>query len=101
MIYTVVLSVKRFLEFLIRLAGPLFVILASGLITGIMVIYFKTIIPYYSSYTSPLGLWNTGLGIYVCFCIAYNYVMCIFTPPGTTERLVRAVFFHLADLILL
>jgi len=80
--YSCLFGLKKFFECLIRMVGPLFVLLASGLISGVIVIHFKVIIPFYSSYTSFTGVLNTVISAFVAFNIGFNYFMCIFTPPG-------------------
>jgi len=75
-------GVKKVIDFAVRLTGPLFVILATVLISGIIVVYFKAIIPYYSEYTDLFGIWNLCLGAWMASNIVYNYFMAVFTPPG-------------------
>ena len=75
-------AVKKVFDFAVRLTGPLFVILATVLITGIIVVYFKAIIPYYSEYTDLFGIWNLVFGGLMASNIVYNYFMAVFTPPG-------------------
>jgi len=47
-----------------------------------MVVHFRSIIPYYTPYLSPLGIIHTLFSIFMSFNIGFNYFMCIFTPPG-------------------
>jgi len=74
--------IKGVFDLAVRLAGPVFVLLATSLISGIMVIHFRGIVPYHTPYDTPLGALHLIASVFVCFNIGFNYFMTVFTPPG-------------------
>jgi len=81
-IWDIFMGFKSVFDFAIRLVGPIFVIIATVLISGVIVIFFRAILPYYGDYTSFFGLTHIAIGGYFTFCIYFNYFMAIFTSPG-------------------
>jgi len=73
---------KTLFESLIRLVGPLFVVLAIGLISAVIVIHYRVIIPYYSDYFALEGLVQLVISSFLTSNIYYNYIKAIFTSPG-------------------
>lgn len=69
-----------------RIIGPIFVLLATGLITAIIVVHFRAILPYFTPYFSFGGFIHTIWSCFLSFNILFNYFMVVFTPPGTTEK---------------
>eukprot|EP01095_Lingulamoeba_sp_RSL-Kostka_P005548 TRINITY_DN168_c0_g2_i1.p1 TRINITY_DN168_c0_g2~~TRINITY_DN168_c0_g2_i1.p1 ORF type:complete len:315 (+),score=48.72 TRINITY_DN168_c0_g2_i1:43-987(+) len=69
------------------LLGPVCVLVALTLITGIIYVYFTAILPYYTdSYFSFIGLPHLILAFWLIFNIYFNYLMAIFTSPGHTPE---------------
>ncbi len=86
---------KTVFEGLIRIVGPLFVILATGLISSVIVIHYRAIIPYYADYFSLEGIFHLIISSFLTFNIGYNYFKAIFTSPGHPLTMVRRTFFQL------
>lgn len=93
-------GVKKIFDLGIRLIGPLFICLATVLVTGIIVIYFKVLIPFHSDYTDLLGLWNLAIGLWVAPNIYFNYFMCVFTWAGSPDAATEVCFLEFSkDLV--
>jgi palmitoyltransferase len=73
---------KKIFENLVRLAGPLFVILATTLISCVIVIHYRALIPFYTDYFSFTGILHLTFSTFMAFNIGFNYFMTIFTSPG-------------------
>lgn len=74
---------KACVEIGVRASGPLFVILASGLITLVVVLHFRFIIPYFGKpLSSTFGIINTIISVFIAGNLLFNYFMIVFTPPG-------------------
>lgn len=82
-------TLKWLFEGALRMAGPLFVILATSLITAVIVVHYRAVIPYYAPYSSFTGLIHLAISTFISFNLGYNYYMVIFTPPGYTPEIVR------------
>jgi len=71
----------------VRLAGPLFVLLALALIAGVVHVLFFEIIPYYSpDYFSHVSIFYFSISFFLLFNIVFNYYMTIFTLPGESPN---------------
>jgi len=71
----------------VRLAGPLFVLLALALIAAVVHVLFFEIIPYYdSTYLGSAGIFHLSLSFFLLFNIVFNYYMTIFTHPGESPN---------------
>jgi len=84
-VYLFVKKLKVCIEFFSWLAGPIFVVLASGLITMIIAIHFKMILPYYGFSLFKFNIWciiNYTFSIVCSFNLAFNYYRIVFTSPG-------------------
>jgi palmitoyltransferase len=92
------LAGKKLIEFMMRLAGPIFVFLATTLITGIMVVHFQVLLPYYTPYDTFLGLLHTIWSVFVCFNMAFNYYMVVFSLPGKTPDVTEEEKIYVEDL---
>jgi len=80
------LGTKNCFDTAIRYSGPLFVLVASVLITLIAWVHFSALIPYHGGYFSLLGMIHLIASGYVAFCIGFNYFMVITTPPGSLSK---------------
>jgi len=97
---------QRFFDLLLQAFGPILVILASILISFIIAIHFRVILPYYygPSSTFPkdwfdeiplegdhyfsLGwIFHILISMFLSLNIAFNYFMVIFSSPGSTKGL--------------
>lgn len=60
------------------------VLLATALITAVIVAYFHVILPLYATEEGipwkMIG--HVGLSLFLSANIAFNYFMVVFTPPG-------------------
>lgn len=71
----------------VRLSGPLFVLLASGLITSVVVLHFRIIIPYFGKpLSSFVGILNVLISVFIAGNLFFNYYMIVFTPPGYSSE---------------
>lgn len=69
----------------IRLAGPLFILLAVSLIGAVIYILLYYLIPFYTELVSPTaGIILLCITLFLSTNIFFNYYMTIFTPPGKT-----------------
>lgn len=76
---------KTMFEGIMRLAGPLFVLLASGLVVSIMVIHFKALIPLYTTYSSFSGILHLLASSFIAYNLLFNFYNIVFTKPGFTS----------------
>lgn len=80
-----VLACKWVLERLLRVLGPVFVILGFGLISYAVYVHFVFVLPWYSE--SPVLSFNLfsvihlSLDIWLCLGIAWNYSKSVITKP--------------------
>eukprot|EP01090_Pellita_catalonica_P003593 TRINITY_DN13251_c0_g1_i1.p1 TRINITY_DN13251_c0_g1~~TRINITY_DN13251_c0_g1_i1.p1 ORF type:complete len:334 (+),score=25.67 TRINITY_DN13251_c0_g1_i1:48-1049(+) len=82
--WTLGLSLKWCGELLIKLAGPLFVITAWTLLSSVVYIFLKTILPWHvDPVFSPLGIAHLIVEIFLMQGVFFNYFMCVATPPGS------------------
>lgn len=84
---------KTTFELFVRFVGPLFVILATILISAVIVVHFRAIIPYYTDYDTLSGLIHLTVSSFISYNIGFNYFKTIFTPPGSTFEVLSAIFF--------
>jgi palmitoyltransferase len=78
----VALAVKAVIDIAVRVAGPLFVLVALSLMCACGFTFYAGILPYYTPYDSPLGWLHVLWSAWLVFNFAFNYLMCIFTSPG-------------------
>jgi palmitoyltransferase len=83
----VLYGLKWFAESLVRLLGPVFVLFATTLITSVIFVFFKAILPYHTPLFSFTGICHLIIDLFLIQGWAYNYFMCIFTPPGSPPPL--------------
>jgi len=76
-------KLKCALDFVFRVTGPLFVLLALGLIASVIAVHFMAIIPFYLSYASIGGILHLAISIFLTVGITFNYCSAILTNPGT------------------
>lgn len=75
-------GVRQAASLAIRAMGPVLVLGALGLITGIATIFFLALVPYYTTPYSIAYCLHCAVGAFILFNIYYNYLSCVFTPPG-------------------
>ncbi len=80
---------KKTIDAAVRLVGPLFVILGTALISAVIVVHYRAIIPFYGAYSSPTGIIHLCISTFLSMNLYFNYYMIVFTPPGTTAEIVR------------
>jgi len=83
----IVWLIKESFGLFVRLLGPLFVIIASGLISTVITIHFRVLIPFYSPYFSFPGIVNLCFSIYMTYNIGFNYFMVVFSKPGFSDEI--------------
>jgi len=76
-------ALKWCFESFIRVVGPVFVVLALTLISGVIYVHFVNSIPFYGPYTSLGNLLHLIMSVYISFCIGYNYLCAVLVPPGS------------------
>jgi len=72
---------------LVQASGPGFVLLALGLVALGSGTFLTIVVPFYGAVTEsvwPAVLWVCA--VFVTYCIVYNYLMAVFTPPGNPPR---------------
>jgi len=77
------LGLKWVFESFVRFVGPIFVVVASALISLVAWVHFYNNVPFYTSYSSFSGIIHLVWGAYIAFCIGYNYFAAVVTPAGT------------------
>eukprot|EP01116_Phalansterium_solitarium_P000849 TRINITY_DN10698_c0_g1_i1.p1 TRINITY_DN10698_c0_g1~~TRINITY_DN10698_c0_g1_i1.p1 ORF type:complete len:322 (-),score=67.46 TRINITY_DN10698_c0_g1_i1:2-967(-) len=80
--YQIAHGLKKGSDFLVRAAGPFFVLVASGLISLVVFFHFKHVLPQLVSLQSPLGVACVGASVFIAGNIYFNYVMTVITRPG-------------------
>jgi len=72
----------------VRILGPVFVVMALGLILGVVYVLVTELFPYYvPSLVSPVALLYFSSSAFILFNILYNYYMTVITLPGSTPNL--------------
>ncbi|CAM9897740.1 unnamed protein product [Choristocarpus tenellus] len=65
-----------------RLVGPLLLVFATGLISAVICLFFKFILPA----TAPVGSFyyyaHSAVALFLAFNVFFNYYHCAFTRPG-------------------
>jgi len=82
--FSVGLQVKKLVETLIALVGPVFVTAGTVLITFCSALHISFFLPYYHSQWTILAIGHYALSALAIFSILYNYHMVVFTHPGKT-----------------
>eukprot|EP00501_MAST-03F_sp_TOSAG23-6_P001767 GSMAST32.ASY1.ANO1.1844.1 assembled CDS len=72
-------------EWVILLSGPLLITLASGLISFVCYIGFGSLLPQKAEFLSWQWWMYVGTGLFLLANIAFNYLMCAITNPGTHD----------------
>jgi len=67
----------------IRILGPVFVLLALSLISGIIFVYYRALLPYYWAGWRPGGIAHLLLSVFLSANIFYNYTLVVLTKPGS------------------
>jgi len=77
-------KIKNFFDWGVRIMGPVMVLLATALITAVIVAYFHVILPLYATEEGiPWKMMcHVVLSLFLSGYIAFNYFMVVFTPPG-------------------
>jgi palmitoyltransferase len=66
---------------LMRCLGPPLILLFYGLKFFVTFTYFYQVLPYYSSHAA-FSLFSTLFGLFLLYCLLYNYTKCVLTGPG-------------------
>lgn len=79
--------------------GPVLVCVAVGLVLGISGAYFAVLAPAVMEVFSLTWFLVSGIGLWLLFNVLFNYLSCIFTPPGSpsaplTEDALRRAHAH-------
>lgn len=77
---------STFFDIFMRLLGPLLVLLATGLISMVVVTFFRTLMPTVTENFSAYWWANVVVGGWILFNIFFNYASCIFTSPGQPPK---------------
>ena len=87
-IYWIQVIVFLVFEMFMKLLGPILVVVATGLILTIFVLFYKSILPVicHHNYNSVQFIIHGFLGLFFVVNILYNYYMCINTNPGDIEE---------------
>ncbi|CAN0216881.1 unnamed protein product [Pylaiella littoralis] len=72
-------------DWTMRLIGPFLLLLATGLISGVIGMYFKYILPTAAAFGSISYLLHATWALFVSFNIFFNYYHCAFTHPGKPQ----------------
>ena len=79
-----------------KFLGPVLVCVAVGLVLSISAAYFAVLAPAVMDVFSPTWFVVSSIGVWILFNLLFNYLSCIFTPPGyppgtlSEEELARA-----------
>mmetsp|Transcript_130836 Transcript_130836/g.184363 ORF Transcript_130836/g.184363 Transcript_130836/m.184363 type:complete len:147 (-) Transcript_130836:239-679(-) len=86
-----VLAAQTLLSKAALVLGPVCVVVAFGLIGMVTFTYFSTILPAYmpDGYFNLVSLVHLAISLWLVFNVPFNYLMCIFTPPGRPPVQVR------------
>uniref|UniRef100_A0A0G4F5B9 Palmitoyltransferase n=1 Tax=Chromera velia CCMP2878 TaxID=1169474 RepID=A0A0G4F5B9_9ALVE len=79
-------SVFGMIDTMMKLLGPILVVLAFVLYTLITYAYFVCVLPTWT-FAWPLKALVTSFGLFGLFNVVYNYVMCILTDAGEAPPL--------------
>mmetsp|Transcript_19093 Transcript_19093/g.73462 ORF Transcript_19093/g.73462 Transcript_19093/m.73462 type:complete len:338 (-) Transcript_19093:1628-2641(-) len=84
----VVLAAQTLLSKAALVLGPVCVVVAFGLIGMVSFTYFSTILPYYmpGGYFNLVSVVHLAISLWLVFNVPFNYLMCIFTPPGAPPK---------------
>ena len=81
--------VERTVDILLRITGPLYVVLATALILTVAFVFYTIIFPLrYSIYTLE-GAFHATTAFLVIFNVFFNYFYCVFTNPGQPPAVLR------------
>eukprot|EP00752_Nemacystus_decipiens_P015751 g14063.t1 len=72
-------------DWTLRLMGPLLLLFATALISGVIAMYFKFVLPAAATFGSIPYLLHATWALFVSFNIFFNYYHCAFTHPGKPE----------------
>lgn len=83
--FKILLGLKSVFEFLLRLTGPIFVVLGGGLISFAVYVHFTFVLPWYSNgpllTPSLFTLIHLAMDIWLCIGIAWNYGKSVASRP--------------------
>eukprot|EP00292_Cryptomonas_paramecium_P011606 CAMPEP_0113707556 /NCGR_PEP_ID=MMETSP0038_2-20120614/28468_1 /TAXON_ID=2898 /ORGANISM="Cryptomonas paramecium" /LENGTH=309 /DNA_ID=CAMNT_0000633117 /DNA_START=25 /DNA_END=951 /DNA_ORIENTATION=+ /assembly_acc=CAM_ASM_000170 len=79
---TWVFSTLKFFDFFLRWAGPVFVVIAVVLISGVIWTWFNYVLPTLAEPKSFLQLVHIMIANFLIFNVFFNYFMTLFTRPG-------------------
>eukprot|EP00271_Cylindrocystis_brebissonii_P006976 TRINITY_DN1999_c3_g1_i1.p1 TRINITY_DN1999_c3_g1~~TRINITY_DN1999_c3_g1_i1.p1 ORF type:complete len:419 (+),score=44.77 TRINITY_DN1999_c3_g1_i1:171-1427(+) len=74
----------------IRVSGPVYIVLAVTLISGVIYVYFTALLPLMAPFLSIKGFLHTLLALWLAGNVFFNYYMCITTDPGTPPEHIDA-----------
>lgn len=66
----------------LRVSGPLYVVVATVLISGVAYVFFTVLLPLRHGIYTPVGAAHCAVALTLIFNIFFNYFHCIFTNPG-------------------
>ncbi|CAM9327941.1 unnamed protein product [Ectocarpus sp. 6 AP-2014] len=72
-------------DWTLRLMGPLLLLFATGLISCVICMYFKFILPATATFGSIPYLLHATWALFISFNLFFNYYHCAFTHPGKPE----------------
>lgn len=82
---SLILVLKSAIEVLLRLLGPIFIVLGFGLISYAVFVHFTFVLPWYADgpvlQFSLFSLVHLSMDIWLCIGIAYNYFKSAVTSP--------------------
>ena len=88
--YCIVVSVYKWsvvaFRLMMRVIGPLMLLLANGLILSVLYIFLTSLIYQLSGDSIALYIFHLIIGIYLVVNVLFNYISCAFTPAGSPEQ---------------
>jgi hypothetical protein len=80
----------------IRGVGPIYVVIASSLITAVGYMYYTVVLPQHHPLYSAQGMMHATLEFALIFNLLFNYAYCVRTDPGLPPAvLVRPLPAHI------
>ncbi|CAM6086955.1 unnamed protein product [Calypogeia fissa] len=70
------------LDCAVQTAGPMYIVLAFGLISAVIYLFFTVILPSVHNIFSWQGVLHILISSWLIFNVFFNYLWCIYTDPG-------------------
>jgi len=83
------LCCERVVDVGLRITGPIYVVLATSLISVVIYVFYTVILPLRYPLYSVKGVIHTVCPAIVIFNIFFNYFYCVFTNPGQPPPVLR------------